>query len=101
MLQHINGNSLYDYRDPAFRELVAYTAKFYPAEIEGNSYDVALWKVVADFPYAWPFWQRYASKFQHTDMVSGRDCPRECTEGLVGILFCAPDRFANVCGLRL
>ena len=69
MLGHINGNALYNLKDPAFKEFVSYTMQRFPPHLMGNSYDVALWKVIADYPYSWPMWQRYASKFQHTDLI--------------------------------
>lgn len=34
-------------------------------------YDVALWATISDYPYSWPLWQRYASKFVVTNMVRG------------------------------
>lgn len=38
--------------------------------IDGGSYDAALWATIADFPYSWPLWQRYAKKFVSTNLVS-------------------------------
>lgn len=32
-------------------------------------FDVALWATISDFPYSWPLWQRYASKFTATSLV--------------------------------
>lgn len=34
-----------------------------------HSYDVALWASIADFPYSWLLWQRYATKFVATNLV--------------------------------
>lgn len=33
-------------------------------------YDVALWATISDFPYSWPLWQRFSSKFVATQLVS-------------------------------
>lgn len=32
-------------------------------------YDVALWATISDFPYSWPLWQRYSTKFVATQLV--------------------------------
>lgn len=67
MLGHINGNALYNLRDPEFKDFIAYTKKRHPPH--AVSYDVAMWLTIASFPYSWLFWQRYASKFHHTDVM--------------------------------
>lgn len=33
-------------------------------------YDVALWATIADFPYSWPLWQRYAERFINSHLAS-------------------------------
>lgn len=69
VLGHINGNAIYNNNDPAFIEYVEYTR----ARWEYNyPYDVALWATISDFPYSWPLWQRYSSKFVATSLVSGQ-----------------------------
>lgn len=32
-------------------------------------YDVALWATIADFPYSWPLWQRFAERFINSHLV--------------------------------
>ncbi|CAN0338180.1 unnamed protein product [Ectocarpus fasciculatus] len=67
VMGHINGNAIYNNKDPAFAEYVDYTrARFkyrYP-------YDVALWLTISDFPYSWPLYQRYSRKFVTTNLIS-------------------------------
>lgn len=68
VMGHINGNAIYNNNDPMFAEYVEYTLTrwgyHYP-------YDVALWATISDFPYSWPLWQRYSSKFVTTNLVRG------------------------------
>lgn len=67
VLGRINGNAIYNNNDPAFVEYVGYTH----ARWENNyPYDVALWLTISDFPYSWPLYQRYSSKFVVTNLVS-------------------------------
>lgn len=67
MLGHINGNAIYNNNDPAFVEYVDYTLSRWEYKY---AYDVALWATISDFPYSWPLWQRYSSKFVTTNLVS-------------------------------
>ncbi|CAM9868764.1 unnamed protein product, partial [Hapterophycus canaliculatus] len=66
ILGHLNGNAIYNNSDPAFVEFVNYTFNRWDYDF---SYDVALWATIADFPYSWPLWQRYSSKFVATELV--------------------------------
>lgn len=43
-----------------------------PFDVSNGRYDVALWATIADFPYSWPLWQRYSSKFVATQLVRQR-----------------------------
>lgn len=43
-----------------------------PYDVFDGRYDVALWATIADFPYSWPLWQRYSSKFVATQLVRQR-----------------------------
>ena len=79
VLGHINGNAIYNNNDPAFVDYVEYTRARWHYEYP---YDVALWLTISDFPYSWPLWQRYSSKFVTTNLVSrSLDFlfPLECT----------------------
>ncbi|CAN0456913.1 unnamed protein product [Ascophyllum nodosum] len=67
ILGHINGNAIYNNNDPAFVEYVKYTRARWQYDY---SYDVALWLTISDFPYSWPLWQRYNSKFVATNLIS-------------------------------
>lgn len=67
MLGHINGNAIYNNSDPAFVDFVEFTLARWGYSY---SYDVALWATVSDFPYSWPLWQRFSSKFVSTNLVS-------------------------------
>ena len=69
VMGHINGNAIYNNTDPAFREFVEYTLARWEYTYP---YDVALWATIADFPYSWPLWQRYSSKFVTTNLVRGK-----------------------------
>ncbi|CAM9900657.1 unnamed protein product, partial [Ectocarpus fasciculatus] len=64
---HINGNAIYNNDDPAFVEYVEYTRARWGYE---HPYDVALWLTISDFPYSWPLYQRYSSKFVVTNLIS-------------------------------
>ena len=76
VLGHINGNAIYNNNDPAFVEYVDYTRARWEYKYP---YDVALWLTISDFPYSWPLYQRYSSKFVITNLVSsGRE---KCTDG--------------------
>lgn len=66
ILGHINGNAIYNNTDPAFVDFVNYTLARWDYSY---SYDVALWVTIADFPYSWPLWQRFARKFVATNLV--------------------------------
>lgn len=67
VLGHINGNAIYNNDDPAWFEFVEYARTRWEYTYP---YDVALWATIADFPYSWPLWQRYSSKFVTTNLVS-------------------------------
>ncbi|CAN0201368.1 unnamed protein product, partial [Ectocarpus sp. 12 AP-2014] len=67
VLGHINGNAIYNNDDPAFVEYVEYTRSRWGYE---HPYDVALWMTISDFPYSWPLYQRYSSKFVVTNLIS-------------------------------
>ncbi len=67
VLGHINGNAIYNNSDPAFVEFIDFTLARWGYSY---SYDVALWATLADFPYSWPLWQRFSSKFVTTNLVS-------------------------------
>ncbi|CAN0319161.1 unnamed protein product [Ectocarpus sp. 6 AP-2014] len=66
VLGHINSNAIYNNDDPAFVEYVEYTRARWGYE---HPYDVALWMTISDFPYSWPLYQRYSSKFVVTHLV--------------------------------
>ena len=66
VLGHINGNAIYKNNDPSFTEFVDYTRSRWAYKYP---YDVALWATISDFPYSWPLWQRYSSKFVTTNLV--------------------------------
>ncbi|CAM9766040.1 unnamed protein product [Scytosiphon promiscuus] len=66
VLGHLNGNAIYNNSDPAFVEFVNYTLMRWNYDY---SYDVALWATIADFPYSWPLWQRFSSKFVATELI--------------------------------
>lgn len=66
VMGHINGNAIYNNNDPVFTEFVEYTLARWEYKYP---YDVALWATIADFPYSWPLWQRYSSKFVTTNLV--------------------------------
>ncbi|CBN75425.1 expressed unknown protein [Ectocarpus siliculosus] len=67
VLGHINGNAIYNNTDPAFVEFVNYTLTRWEYT---QSYDVALWATISDFPYSWPLWQRYSRKFVAIDLIA-------------------------------
>lgn len=66
VMGHINGNAIYNNTDPYFMEYVEYSKVRWGYDYP---YDVALWATISNFPYSWPLWQRYASKFVATDLV--------------------------------
>ena len=70
VLGHINGNAIYNNNDPEFVEFVEHTLSRWGYQYP---YDVALWATIADFPYSWPLWQRYSSKFVTTNLVRERN----------------------------
>lgn len=67
ILGHINGNAIYSNSDPAFVEFLEFTLARWGTSY---SYDVAMWATIADFPYSWPLWQRFSSKFVSSNLVS-------------------------------
>ncbi|CAM9750544.1 unnamed protein product [Ectocarpus sp. 4 AP-2014] len=67
ILGHLNGNAIYNNTDLAFTEFVNFTLSRWEYKF---SYDVALWATMADFPYSWPIWQRYSSRFVATTLIS-------------------------------
>ena len=68
VMGHINGNAIYNNNDPMFVEYVDYTRTRFEYEYP---YDVALWLTISDFPYSWPLYQRFSTKFVTTNLVSG------------------------------
>ncbi|CAM9126632.1 unnamed protein product [Phaeothamnion confervicola] len=70
VLGHINGNALYTLSDPAFTDFVRYTAMMHPPVPDSYPFDVALWAVIANFPYSWPLWQRYLHLFVRTNFMT-------------------------------
>lgn len=68
VMGHINGNAIYNNNDPLFVEFVEYTLARWEYQYP---YDVALWATISDFPYSWPLWQHYSSKFVTTNLVRG------------------------------
>ncbi len=79
VLGHINGNAIYNNNDPMFVEFVDYTVTRWEYEYP---YDVALWLTISDFPYSWPLYQRFSTKFVTTNLVSGV------------LMFCVPWKIA-------
>lgn len=73
VLGHLNGNAIYNNRDPAFVEYVGYTRERWGVD---RPYDVALWLTISDFPYSWPLWQRYSGKFVASNLVSEQSLRR-------------------------
>ncbi|CAM9729877.1 unnamed protein product [Scytosiphon promiscuus] len=67
VLGHINGNAIYNNSDPAFVEFIDFTLARWEYTY---SYDVAIWATIADFPYSWPLWQRFSSKFVTTNLIA-------------------------------
>eukprot|EP00903_Cladosiphon_okamuranus_P005533 g5510.t1 len=67
VLGHINGNAIYNNSDPAFVEFIEFTLARWDYTY---SYDVAIWATIADFPYSWPLWQRFSSKFVTTNLIA-------------------------------
>eukprot|EP00752_Nemacystus_decipiens_P013816 g12266.t1 len=67
ILGHINGNAIYSNSDPAFVEFLEFTLARWEY---AYSYDVALWATIADFPYSWPLWQRFSSKFVSSKLIA-------------------------------
>eukprot|EP00903_Cladosiphon_okamuranus_P017929 g16497.t1 len=67
ILGHLNGNAIYNNADPAFNEFVNFTLNRWQYTYP---YDVSLWATIADFPYSWPLWQRYSSKFVATQLIA-------------------------------
>lgn len=66
VMGHINGNAIYNNTDQHFVEYIEYTLARWEYKYP---YDVALWATISDFPYSWPLWQRYSSKFVTTNLV--------------------------------
>ena len=66
VMGHMNGNAIYNNNDPVFADYVEYTLARWEYKYP---YDVALWATISDFPYSWPLWQRYSSKFVTTNLV--------------------------------
>ncbi|CAM9769234.1 unnamed protein product [Ectocarpus sp. 6 AP-2014] len=67
IIGHLNGNAIYNNKAPAFAEFVNFTLHRWEYDLP---YDVALWATIADFPYTWPLWQRFASNFVVTNLIS-------------------------------
>eukprot|EP00752_Nemacystus_decipiens_P007288 g6521.t1 len=67
VLGHINGNAIYNNNDPRFVEYVDYTLARWDYTYP---YDVALWLTISDFPYSWPLYQRFSTKFVTTNLIA-------------------------------
>ena len=66
---HINGNALYDLKDPLFVEFLRLVIQYEPPSHFWKPFDVSIWRVLHAFPYTWPIYQRYRSKFIYADFI--------------------------------
>ena len=66
---HINGNALYDLRDPAFRDFLRLVIQYEPPSHFWKPFDMSIWRVLHAFPYTWPLHQRHRSKFVYSDFI--------------------------------
>eukprot|EP00903_Cladosiphon_okamuranus_P021318 g19589.t1 len=101
ILGHLNGNAIYNNKDQEFNDFVNYTLSRWGYKYP---YDVALWATIADFPYSWPLWQRYSSKFVATQLMANvgfNDVNRETVGMAVArdtlFIHGDPARFGTAC----
>jgi hypothetical protein len=66
---HINGNALYNLRDPAFAEFLRIVVQYEPPNHFWKPFDVSIWRVLHAFPYTWPLFQRFRPKFLLSDFI--------------------------------
>jgi len=66
---HINGNALYNMRDPIFDDFLRLTMERQPPSDYWKPFDISFWKVLNDFPYSWRLYQHYRGLFQYTDIL--------------------------------
>ena len=67
---HINGNALYNLKDEDFVEFMRLTIQYEPPNHFWKPFDVSMWRVLHAFPYCWPIYQRYRSKFVFSDFIN-------------------------------
>ena len=66
---HINGNALYNLRDADFVEFLRLVIQYEPPNHFWKPFDVSIWRVLHAFPYSWPLYQRFRSKFVYSDFI--------------------------------
>jgi hypothetical protein len=67
---HINGNAIYHLRDPEFHTFLRLVMERDPPTDYWRPFDIAIWKVLNDFPYSWRLYQAYGHKFQYSEFVT-------------------------------
>ena len=66
---HINGNAIYNVRDPTFRDFLRIVIQYEPPNHFWKPFDVSIWRVLHAFPYTWPLFQRFRPKFLLGDFI--------------------------------
>lgn len=66
---HINGNALYNFRDPEFLNFLKLVKEREPPGDYWRPFDVSIWKVLNDLPYSWRLYQHYRPKFQYAPFI--------------------------------
>jgi hypothetical protein len=66
---HINGNALYNLRDPAFLAFLRLVVQYEPPAHFWKPFDMSIWRVLHAFPYTWPLHQQHRSKFIYADFI--------------------------------
>ena len=66
---HINGNALYDLKDPAFHDYLRLVIQYEPPNQFWKPFDRSIWSVLHAFPHTWPLHQKYRSKFVYADFI--------------------------------
>lgn len=66
---HINGNSLYKLHDADFETLMRITVEREPPSHFWKPFDVSMWRVLHDMPYAWHTFQAYRDKFRFSEFI--------------------------------
>lgn len=66
---HINGNALYNFRDPDFLKFLTLVKEREPPGDYWRPFDVSMWKVLNDLPYSWRLYQHYRPKFQYAPFI--------------------------------